>query len=398
MQHFDVAIVGAGPAGAWAAHELARRGARVGLFDASHPREKPCGGGVTRRALALVAPALRMRGPSAVVIEGVRFEASASHRANVALEAQGHDDSSLLVYSRESFDLALVRAAVEAGATWRTERVRDVDVSRDGARLVTSSGTYRSDALIGADGVNSLVRRRLSSPFARGQLSFTTGVFAHGLSASEIVVRFVPQPQGYIWSFPRPDHLALGIGAQADETRPEPLRRILNDWMAEARLTDGARLKPYSWPIPSLNASDLARQIVSGPRWLLVGDAGGLVDPMTREGIYFALRSGELAAEALAAGDESRRYRAALTDEIYPEIEHASSWKRGLFTGPFIHLLVHGLQRSNRVRTVMSDLIAGQQSYRSLKRRLLRTFQIGLAWQLLRIERSSLRSPPASFG
>jgi geranylgeranyl reductase family protein len=390
MQHFDVAIVGAGPAGAWAAHELARRGARVGLFDASHPREKPCGGGVTSRARALVAPALRMHAPSAVVIEGARFEASASHGAGVALEASGYGPaSSLLVYSRETFDLALVRAAVEVGATWRTERVRHVEISRDGARLVTDSGTYRSDFLIGADGVNSLVRRRLSRPFARRQLSLTTGVFAHGVSASEIVIRFVAQPQGYIWSFPRPGHLAVGISAQADETRPEPLRRILNDWMAEARLTNGAQLEPYSWPIPSLNAADLAREPVSGPRWLLVGDAGGLVDPMTREGIYFALRSGELAAEALATGDRSPRYRTALAEEIYPEIERASSWKRGLFTGPFINLLVHALQRSNRVRAIMSDLVAGQQPYRSLKRRLLRTFEIGLAWQLFRIERSA---------
>ncbi|MGH9159959.1 MAG: geranylgeranyl reductase family protein [Vicinamibacteraceae bacterium] len=389
MPHFDVAVVGGGPAGAWAARELARQGARVGLFDASHPREKPCGGGVTSRALALVAPALRTRGPSAVVIEGARFEASASHAAEVALEAHGQSpDSFLLVYSRESFDLALVRAAVEAGATWRTERVRDVEISSDGARLVTTDGTYRSDFLIGADGVNSLVRRRLSTPFARRQLSFTTGVFAHGVSASEIVIRFVPQPQGYIWSFPRPDHLALGIAAQADDTRPEPLRRILDEWIAEARLTDGARLKPYSWPIPSLSAADLVREPVSGPRWLLVGDAGGLVDPMTREGIYFALRSGELAAHALAAGDGSARYRTALAEEIYPEIARAASWKRGLFTGPFINLFVHALQRSNRVRTVMSDLVAGQQPYGSLKRRLLRTFEIRLAWQLFRIERA----------
>ncbi|MPY87647.1 MAG: geranylgeranyl reductase family protein [Luteitalea sp.] len=393
MQHFDVAIVGAGPAGAWAAHELARRGAHVGLFDASHPREKPCGGGVTGRAFALVAAALRTHRASAAVVERARFEASHSDGASVALHAQGHGpNSSLLVFSRTTFDLALVRAAVDAGATWCAERVRDVEVSPDGVRLVTAARTYRSDFVIGADGANSLVRRRVAKPFARHQLSFTTGVFAHGLSASEIIIRFVPKPQGYIWSFPRPDHLAIGIGAQADETKPDPLRRILADWIAETRLADGARMESYSWPIPSLNATDLAEERPSGPRWLLVGDAGGLADPMTREGIYFALRSGELAAEALAAADGPRRYHRALAAEIYPEIEHASRWKRGLFTGPFIHLLVHALQRSHRVRTIMCDLVAGQQPYRGLKRRLLRTCELRLAWQLVRIERSAQRT------
>lgn len=386
----DIAIVGGGPAGAFAAYLLAREGARVTLFDPSHPREKPCGGGVTGRALALVAPALGLTRFPAVPVATGRFDVTHDKSAVVPLHDHGFSaDSSLLVVSRAQFDRALLDGAIAAGATFRPERVTQVEVSSTGARLTTASGALSADYVLGADGANSFVRRRLSTQFSRSQLSIATGVFAHGLSSSEILVRFVADPQGYIWSFPRTDHLAIGIGAQADDTQSVPLRAILSRWLAETHIADGARLEWYSWPIPSLRVEDFPHERAAAGRWLLLGDAGGLVDPLTREGIFFALRSAELAVEALARRhrvDPAEHYAARIAEEIYPELQMAARLKRGFFRGPFTRLLIDALQRSAPVRGLMRDLVGGHQPYHSLKRRLLGTFEIGLAWQLLRLQ------------
>jgi geranylgeranyl reductase family protein len=403
----DVAIVGGGPAGAFAAYLLAKRGAQVRVFDPSHPREKPCGGGVTGRALALVAPLLAEL-PQGVAVDSARFEDASARSAAVALEAHGFTtDSSLIVTARRAFDRALLDGAIAAGAVHDASRVRDVSISSisaispigsigsagasgaatPGVTIATSAGDWHARHVIGADGANSLVRRRLGRAFERRQLSIATGFFAHGTTSREIVIRFVPRPQGYIWSFPRADHLAIGICAQADESQPGPLRDIVSTWITESRIAPDSSLEPYSWPIPSLSAGDFAHERPAGPGWMLTGDAAGLVDPITREGIFFALRSAQLAVDALADGhDPAARYHEALRDDIYPELSRAARVKGSFFRGPFTRLLVDALERSEPVRAIMRDLVAGAQPYRTLRKRLIGTFEVKLAWQLMLLQ------------
>src|SRR5262245_56614138 len=292
----DVAVVGAGPAGAWAARQLARRGARVTIFDGSHPREKPCGGGVTGRALALVNDAIGHTPLDATATRRARFLDSArGTHAVVPLDA-----GALAIASRATFDATLLRAALDAGVELSASRVLGVSADARGVQLETRAGRHRADFVVGADGANSLVRRRLSTPFARDQLSIATGFFARGVTSDEIVIEITMAPPGYLWSFPRPDHLAIGICAQADAgVGAGALRARAARWIDDARLADHATLDAYAWPIPSLGAQDLARLAPAGPRWCLVGDAAGLVDPITREGIFFALASAGWAADVL---------------------------------------------------------------------------------------------------
>src|SRR5204863_5753613 len=141
----DVAIVGAGPAGARAAYVLARRGARVTIFDGSHPREKPCGGGVTGRALALVADAVDPAAFPRTDIRSARF----THRRASGATAGTPDvteavvpleGGALVVASRRSFDAALLTAARQAGASLVPSRVADLAMSPSGATLTTADG------------------------------------------------------------------------------------------------------------------------------------------------------------------------------------------------------------------------------------------------------------------
>jgi geranylgeranyl reductase family protein len=380
----DVIVVGAGPAGTAAAWTLARAGARVTMIDGSHPREKPCGGGITGRALDLVAGALDGATLPAVVIDSARFtSASDPDGVAVPLTARGiSGGTSLVVATRAGFDAALLEAARRAGAALIAARVTDVTAGRAGVRVTTTgAGTYEAALVIGADGANSLVRRRLLQPFRRDQLSIATGYFAHGVTSREVAIEIVGDPPGYIWSFPRPGHLAVGICAQADcGVSAGALRARAADWI-RGHVGGDARLEPYSWPIPSLRTPDLTRLAVAGPRWCLTGDAAGLVDPITREGIFFAIQSGAFAAEAAMMGDPSRAYADRVHDEIAPELRCAARVKHGFFVPGFTGLLLRALRRSQAVREVMADLVAGRQPYSSLKWRLLRTLEVGLAWR-----------------
>jgi len=378
----DAIVIGAGPAGSWAARTLASLGARVTLVDGSHPREKPCGGGVTGRALALVADAIEPAQLPRCHINSARF---VDRRRRTSPSVSLHDGD-LDVVSRTEFDDALLSAALAAGAG--ALRARAVDIARDGTSFVvhTNAGTLRAPRLIGADGANSLVRRRLARPFARPDLSIATGYFVHGVTSSEIVLELLVDPPGYIWSFPRPTHLAVGICTQADErVTSGALRDMTHHWICSMKF-DGGSLSPYSWPIPSLSARSFESLTTSGDGWWLVGDAAGLVDPITREGIYFALQSGQWAAEAAASSERAarRHYHERVRDEIVSELTLAARFKSGFFKPRFTGLLVDALAESPRVREVMARLVAGTQPYKGLKRALARTAELGLAWRLLR--------------
>ncbi len=393
----NIAVIGAGPAGAMAAARLARAGATVALFDPSHPREKPCGGGLTGRALALVADLIDIRSLPSVVIESAVVEPPTPPRggrspdtaATVRLTGSRATTASLVVLSRAVFDRALVDAAVAAGARLVPEHA--VHISRHGTQFIvrTNRREHRADYVIGADGATSIVRKQLAAPFLRSHLSVSAGYFVHGATASSIAIKTMREQPGYLWSFPRPDHLAIGICAPATH-RVSSAELIAQSkrWIVQQGLDHGARLVRYAWPIPSIADNNARETPFAGPGWLLLGDAAGLVDPLTREGIYFALLSGQWAAEALAAepaGRAPRRYAERLNSEVRPEIARAARLS-GLFFNPrFAALFVRALKESAPVRDVFVDLVTGVQPYRGLRRRLLGTHEWTLAARTIRM-------------
>jgi geranylgeranyl reductase family protein len=373
MRVFDAIVAGAGPAGAIAARDLARAGARIAIVDGSHPREKACGGGVTGRALQLVGVEMPGR-----PIATVRFEAG-GRSADVPLP----DGDRLRVYDRQSFDAALLAQAIAAGATHIDARA--TSISQCDGRWTIAAGSEQCEApwLLGADGAGGVVRKQVFRKFDRAQISIAAGSYVDGVEASGIVIGFVDDPCGYLWSFPRPGHLAVGTCAQADETTTAQMHAITDRWLDGYSLAHGRARRRYAWPIPSLRAADVDHEQPAGDGWMLLGDAAGLVDPITREGIYFALRSGLLAAHALGTASPERTYATSVRDELHDELRRAARLKAGFYRPRFTRLLVDALNHSDAIRDVMIDLVAGAQPYRGLKRRLLGTLEIGLAFRVL---------------
>jgi geranylgeranyl reductase family protein len=380
---YDVAVVGGGPAGSWAARCLAGRGARVVLIDGSHPREKPCGGGVTGRALALIGSAVAATSLPLVSVESATF-AAGGRSAAVALVERDRQRDALAIVARREFDGALLAAAGDAGASIVANRATAFERTAGGWSVVAGRTRLTAAWLIGADGANSMVRKHVSTPFARADLSIATGYFVHGATGADVAIDFDDSPTGYVWSFPRLDHLAVGACGQADSTSSASLLERSEQWIRN-HAPRHESMEKYSWPIPSLRARTIELEQPSGDRWMLVGDAAGLVDPITREGIYFALRSGELAAATLGSASAPTEYARRLREAVYNELHRAARLKARFYRPELLALLVRALNRSVRVRHIMADLVSGNQTYEGLRRRLLATLELRLMIELIRL-------------
>ena len=202
-----------------AAVRLARAGASVTLFDPSHPREKPCGGGLTGRALALVADVIDIHALPAVVVNAATVEGP-NRSARVALTDRGATpDSSLIVVSRALFDRALTDAAVaaRARASSRNERLTSRRAARAWWFAPIALSTKPSTFSAPTEPTASCARSSRARSAAR-ELSVAAGFFVHGATASTIAIKTMHEPPGYLWSFPRRDHLAIGVCAAAAHT------------------------------------------------------------------------------------------------------------------------------------------------------------------------------------
>lgn len=310
---YDVAVVGAGPAGSAAALAALRGGARVLLLDrAGFPRDKPCGDGIAAEAVDVLT-GLGVPDPVAGCppVHRLRLVAPGGGAVARPLPRAAH------TVPRRIFDERLVRAAVAAGADLRRHTTREVR----GTDPVVIDGRYRARVLIGADGASSVVRRALGhGANPAGHLAIAIRGYAPSTRTGEQVIVTTRQRwPAYAWEFPLGDGTAnVGYG--------ELLRgRALSRAYLRKRLTDllpGA--EPGSLRGHHLPLSTHRPAAGRGPV-LLAGDALSLINPLTGEGIFYAVLSGALAGAEAARGPAGvdRRYRAALHRRLGRHLRHS---------------------------------------------------------------------------
>jgi flavin-dependent dehydrogenase len=274
----------------------------------------------------------------------------------------------LAVAARRDLDAWLLRRATEAGARHVAERV--VAVARGEVR--TAVGGRRSfDLVVGADGATSLVRRSFRGPLPRERLVMATGWFVPG--TSPMLVRFIPPLAGYLWLFPRPDHVGVGICAPLGAV---PTRELLARLESEAARHFPALLEAeperYAHIIPSPSADPRSLLEIAGEGFALVGDAAALCDPITGEGIHYALRSARLLAETLLGEGSAARYPERVLQDFGRDLLRAGEMHRRFYAPGFTGRMVRYASLSPSIRRVLGELVLGRQGYLGLKRRLLR--------------------------
>lgn len=404
MDHFDVLIAGAGPAGSFAAERLARAGARVALFDGRPPGEpKACGGGVTSKALKAWPHLLEAVGRT---IDELDMYSPSGKHLHLKL------DEPFAVYSRIAFDTFLRERAREAGAHVFAEKIagRGFKRSNEGWIVNTQSGKEFSAVwLVGADGANSAIAKKLAGPLPPAEMEVAFGYRAPMPEAGNAatVVAFLPKWVGYAWAFPRPDHISFGIATTQDAFDYEALDKLLWDFMVSYyELAQVGNLRPpmrlwsngktpaqvnnlrylraelkksaerYAARIPGLEPRTWDTRHACGEQWALLGDAAGFADPVTGEGIYYALRSAELFAEAYVSGSPLA-YEKLWRRDFGRELQRASQMRRkfyGNFWGaPFTERMIKFARGHRGIRKVLGQLVAGDQGYTDLKKKLARS-------------------------
>ncbi|MFI5316506.1 MAG: NAD(P)/FAD-dependent oxidoreductase [Myxococcota bacterium] len=359
----DVAVVGAGPAGSFCAWRLARAGQRVTLYDPSHPREKPCGGGVTPGAFARWPELAELRAagrPS----HAVRLVAPRGRAVSVSLAQP------IEIFSRRVLDSLLLERARKAGAELRPQRVKRVSVVADGVWLELDGGRARHDFVVGADGAASAVRRSLAGERPGSSASYATaGLHVFGLEEREILVEFSADFAGYLWVFPRPDHASVGIAAPVGCASGSELRARVREFLARRYPgSDSLPSEAYAASIP------VGAGPVSGARFALIGDAANANDAITGEGIQHAFDSGGLLADSLCeAGVDGAPalYRERWRAGPGGELAACARLARRLYRPRTVDLSVALAARSRRARRLMADMLIAAQPYRGLLRRIL---------------------------
>src|SRR6266853_1031926 len=321
----EIAIVGGGPSGAMCGEQLARAGHRVSIFDEHLAWEKPCGGGLTHKAVECFPFLLDNPYPKKLVSS---IELISSNEQSVMLD-MSHP---IVIYSRTVLNGMLLNRAAEAGCKVQRSHVMGVDTAAEKPRYCVDGEWRTADFLVLAAGARNQLLPE-TRPLKKEELEITQGYFIPR-TADSIIIKFLPHFDGYIWSFPRCDHLSVGICGSMSSHNQTELRTHLQTFIGKQSFsTEAARF--YSHVLPSPQVPTLSQRTVVGKNWALVGDAAAFVDPLTGEGLFYAMRSGELLGKAIAEGNP-QMYTDWVRAAFSCELEFAARIVRRFYRGTFL--------------------------------------------------------------
>jgi geranylgeranyl reductase family protein len=363
-QSHDVIIVGAGPAGATLAYELAKR--RVGVLVLEKeklPRYKCCAGGVTSKAVKLLD--FDISG----VVEDVIYELSFTFNMGNSYLGQ-HSQPLIYTVMRDVFDYFLVKKAQQLGAVLIDgQKVTQIQVRADWVEITTADNSFRSRIVVGADGAYGIVARELGM---RGSIEYLVGIESEIVVPEKALVKCKSRvhidlgciPGGYAWVFPKRNHLSIGAGCLVSKARY--LNRRHQKFLNSLSIGSYTVTTSSSHLIPTCTT----RRLVWQDRVLLLGDAAGLVDPLTGEGIHNAIQSAQLAApvieNSLLGGEGGLQdYQQMVEKKIMSELRIAHTMSRNFVRFP--RLAFGMLNRSEEVWRAISNLTLGEIDYADVK-------------------------------
>ena len=363
----DVIVVGAGPAGATLAYELSRQGMDVLILEKERlPRYKACAGGITVKTAKLLG--FDFSSVTRDTVRGAKV-AYGSRRSFT----KSYPQPLIHMVMRDEFDQLLIQRAREAGATLAdNERVRQVEIAEKGVKVEAANHVFTAQIIAGADGARSVVAANVG---LMRDIDLGIGLEAEISVPGQRLVQWEGlmgldlghMRGGYGWVFPKKDHLSVGVGSPLSQAR-----RLKSGYQAVLKshgLNDcsATRIRSHWLPVRRKGMA-----IQSG-RCLLLGDAAGLVDPVTGEGIHNAVRSARIAAPViehyLRGGSANlKEYEVAVDRQIMPELRAARALARAFAWFP--GLVFDAVESSDRLWNACCRLLRGEDTYITLKRRL----------------------------
>jgi geranylgeranyl reductase family protein len=389
---YDVAIVGAGPAGSTTAKFLSEKGFKTLLLDKEKfPRDKPCGGGLPMRVLQRFPYVVNDKIIESYSSSGTVFSPSLQHQIEISKSTP-----LMATTLRKKFDFELVKYAREAGAVFQEGTpVSNIQITNDKARVILSDGTgIDSEIIVGADGVNSIIAKNMGLR----KMGTEKGVCVlQEFKVDEKIMddyfkksrhcyvhsRF-KTVAGYGWVFPKKGHLNIGFGIiQVDKTQDQKLNLLecLQEYLALLKEKD--LIPQHLQEAPVKGGALLAHPLEKtyGNRLLLVGDAGGFINPLSGEGIYYAMTSGQIAAEVISEALEKKQ----TTEEFLSNYQ--TRWQKDF--GRDIDLILKVVKRGSmeyaervfkiaskdpKLTDLMMGVITGQLSVQQYKWKIVRRF------------------------
>ncbi len=377
---YDVIVVGAGPGGSTASRLCAKAGLKTLVIEKERfPRYKPCGGCLSIKTVRLLGFDL------SPVVENAIYGAKFTYCSKDPFIIESTDPIAFLVM-RDRFDQFLLDKALESGAALLDgEKVTGAQEKNAGVEVELGK-TRRLECryLIAADGPDSIIAKSLPLPPERNhgngialesEIPFDSSIHFPRRELHFVNLDFGRIPNGYGWVFPKKEWLSVGIGGMFRETKKMNPRQYLKSFLKGlGYIPDGKTAKVKGHPLPSFYDE---RQKVAHGRILLVGDAAHLMDPLQGEGIYYAIRSGMLAGEAI---EEWKRegiapcdfYQRAVHYDICGNLKSALTLSRFVFR--FTKLAYRTLKRYPELADFYLQTLGGRETYqgfvRSVKTRI----------------------------
>jgi geranylgeranyl reductase family protein len=366
---YDVVAVGAGPGGATAARFCAQGGLKTLLIEKEKmPRYKACGGCLSPKTVHLLGFDL------SPVLENTIYEVKFTYRMEDPFSIESKEPMAFMVM-RDQFDQLLVRKALEKGVEiLEGVKVVGVEEKRRGVEVELSEGEkIDCEYLIGADGPESVVARTLgllpSKYDGRGMGVESEIPFGLALDFPKEELRLIHLdfggiPNGYGWVFPKREGLSIGIGGMfRNGVKMNPRRHFVTFLKGLKYINEEEVKRVVGHPLPSFYNEG---QRVSKGRVLLAGDAAHLMDPLTGEGIYYALRSGMMAAEAILQSEEkgispADPYQTAVHDQIFENLKWALRFSSFVFR--FTKLAYQTLKRYPELGNHYVRVLEGEETY-----------------------------------
>ena len=366
---YDVIIVGGGPGGSTAARSCSKAGLKTLIIEKERlPRYKPCGGCLSTKTVRLLDFDL------SPVIENTIYGAKFTYCSQDPFFIESRKPIAFLVM-RDRFDQFLIDKALEAGTKILDgEKVTRVEEGADGVEVELTEGKqFRCQYLIGADGSESMVAKSLSlepqkndgyGVAIESETPFDPSVPFPKEELQFIHLDFGRVPNGYGWVFPKKEWLSIGIGGMFRETKKMNPRVYFGSFLKGlSYIPEGKTGKVVGHLLSSFYDE---KQKVSQGRFLLVGDAAHLMDPLQGEGIYYAVRSGMLAAEAILEGKRegiapSDSYQKAVRLDICENLKWALTFSRFVFR--FTKLAYRTLKRYPELGEIYIQVLEGEETY-----------------------------------